>query len=219
VETLNDSLDLNLINNTLNSNDDGLLDSNYYFMYFEGYKKKKTLSDTEKLYTVFSSLYRKNAFASDIETNDDTKKYVIDEETVKNEIVSLYGTTDFTNFDNNFKQTQACGIIDYLYTGSGYELIYKECTDKTSLAKTKLIDAYKEDNYIYLTYKAFLATENDLEYLVTNFDDDTEIINTTLEELNDNYLDIFDKYEINKYTFCFELDEESYHLKEIIKES
>lgn len=224
VQTLYNSLNLDLVDNTCEMNK-CLLNNSYTYLYYQNYDNKKELSDDEKLYFAFNSLYLENNFTSKEVESTEKKTVVFDGETVKNKITQLFGQIDYTNFTNTLKLSSTCGVTDYIYTGSSYELTLTECTQIRDFAKSKLYSATKENNYIYLIVNSFYAytKKNEFEpnenvFTVKEFDKDELLTKTSLNELDKNTDNIFNKYETSKYTFKFELkSDNNYYLSSVEK--
>ena len=192
------------------------------FLFFENYEKSKNLSDTEKLYFVFNSLYKQDLLEKKEDKDSGTVFFKVTVDTVKEELTKLFGDTNFDTFEHDYKISQTCGITDYTYTGAEYELKYEPCSTKHEFAKSRQINSYKKDNYIYIVTEAFFVTADtkvdidpEKEVLkVQNFNNDKLLEKTSLSRLNDDTEEIFDAHSIDKFTFRFELKGDNYYLKD-----
>lgn len=216
VMELYEGLDLDLINDNCDYN--CLTNSNYNYLYFQFEGKEKVLDDDEKLYLAFNSMMKKGLLTSNV--NNEKETLTISESDVQKELEVKFNIKDFKSFENTFKRSNECGIIDYLYTGTCYELTFVPCLEKPSLGFSKLISAQKEGNYINLlvtSFKAYQDKKRPNIYNVSNYEDKTIITTSSYDELNNNLEDIFKSNEFNVYTFTFELVDDNYYLRNITK--
>lgn len=217
---MNLEINSELVNNAYNSlillNDRIIDDEFYRHSYFNINEEKDNLSNEEKLYSAFESLYRKDKFIK--ETEDDIEILKINTDQVKEEILNLFKDESFDTLNVNYKPSINCGIVDYLYTGNTYELKFKKCTDKKVIDRSKLENAVKDGNYIKLTLKSFYATQTEKDnYTIKNYGDDREIQSVTLKDIDEHLDEIINNNQINKYTFSFELKGDKYYLVKIEK--
>ena len=155
------------------------------------------------------------------ELENDEVSLTIDVNSVKDELSLLFDEQS-ANFDSTFKSGMSCGIVDYLYTGTNYQLTLNKCENKHVLAKNRLIEAYKKDNYVYLVVETFLAssTKKDFDasdnvFEVWDFQNEEKIMTTSLNKILEDSSSIFDNYDFTRYTFRFELKTDNYYLKDI----
>lgn len=221
VQRLYNSLNIDLIDKNCDTKS-CLLNENYSFLYFNFDGEEKKLTDAEKLYIVFNSLYSKNAFAEDI-NEWGNRELVINKTDVDNELINMFNVTNIKDFDNNFTISSNCGIIGYTFTGSTYNLVVNVCDTPYKLGFSKLVSAKKDGNFIRLKVKSFYAetdnedfTKDDEVYSIKEYNDDTEIAVTSYNKLYTSD-DIFDDYDFTEYEFTFELSGDDYYLKEIRK--
>ena len=191
VKDIYNSLNMDLINNTCV---DCLTNEHYNFIY---YKDQKILSDDEKLYIVFNELYKQEKFTYKQSVESKTlKKIIIDKFAVNEELKNKFNVNDTKNFNNNFVQSNSCGIKSYTYTKESYELEINPCKDTYNYVQTKVVKAIKKDNHIFLYIN---------KYDVIN-KESTDI--QKYDETNKN---------VEKYKFNFKLDGDKYYLKNIKK--
>lgn len=182
-------------------------DETYRYSYFN-LKDKNTLSNEEKMYIAFESLYLKDKFLKEVV--DDIENLKISEADLKEEINHLFHD-DFSLIDVNYKSSLNCGIVDYLYTGTDYELKFKKCDEKhKGIDDARLESAVKDGNFVRLTVKSYYAVKNSKRYDFKNFISDDTFL--TLNELDSN---IIDNKEVSKYVFSFELKGDDYYLSNI----
>ncbi len=189
-------------------------DEFYRFAYFN-VKDKNELSQEEKLYIAFESLYK----------NDDLNKENIEgdmeilrtsSDRVKEEIVKLFKDDSFDPVNVNYKSSSSCGIVDYLYTGTDYELKFKRCDKSTmGLNVSKLESAVKDGNYIRLTIKSMYAVPESTDsnqYIVKNYNNEEILATVNFADFNE---DLLDQVDVKSYVFSFELKGDDYYLVNI----
>lgn len=197
-----------------------LYDDNYRYAYFENPNKEKILTNDEKLYLAFESLYKSNKFDIEI-IQSDIELLKIDKSLVKEKLKNTFKDSDFELDKIDYRISKNCGIIDYLSTETDYLLKYQKCDRSKKISKSKLISAFKEGNYIDLKIKAYYLladTKKKNFYQIKNFNDEKILGSKSIDYINKNLDTIFDNYEIKEYTFSFELINDDYYLVKIIQE-
>lgn len=201
---------------------DGICDNNYGDLYFDFKEDKKEITNEDELYIALDSLY-KNGVLNVEEDKDGRSVYKVEKETVVREIDALFKDSSFEPTSATISPSLDCGIIGYLYTGSSYELNIVPCDAEKTFFKAKLVSASKEENYIKLDVKAFKALADEVNaeegnlYAIKNFDSDEILTQMTYSDLEDNVDNVFTSYEIDVYTFMFELKGDDYFLVGISK--
>ena len=215
VETLYDSLNLKLINNNCQKEDKCLINEGYKYLYFTN-EKEKVLSDDEKMYLAINSLYKKGALENI--SQEDKTSYYIDKDKMDNELIDLFGVKDLSNFNYTFKPDPNCGIIEYIYTKEKHEINTNLCVTSTEKALTKIEEAYKEEDNIYIKIKIFKYDNKD--NIVTIKTIDNELIDSyEINESNESSKDIADYFmddRLDTYDFEFKLIGDNYYLQRVL---
>lgn len=184
--------------------------SNLYFD-FEGSEKDFTIE--EKMYILFENMFDSERGEITRE-DDDIYSFKIDQGALGEEAKELFKDEVFEPIAANFGTSLDCGIIGYLYTGQEYELKIKKCEDKKEETKTKLIEATKNGNFIELKMKAMkiLPSKKGKNYEVRNFSSDKVLMKDSLKNIEAKSEEIFERSDIDEYTFSFELKGDDYYL-------
>lgn len=213
VEKLYDSLNLKLINNHCEKDKNCLVNEGYNFLYFTD-AEEKILSDDEKMYLVINSLYQNNKLKNI--SQEDKNSYYIDSVDLNNEITSLFGNTDFDSFNYAIKPDQNCGIIEYTYLKDKHEIHTNICITSNEKGLTKIEEAYKKEDNIYIRVKVFKYIESDNIMTVKTIDN--EVIDSyEMVESSNDLAKYFDDAKVDTYDFEFKLSEGNYYLQKIIK--
>ena len=193
IEDLYNSLNMDLINNTCK---DCLSNDHYNFLYYEN---NKVLSDDEKLYIVFNELYKKEKYTyKQSEESNDSKRIVIDKFAVSEELKNKFNINNMDDFDNNFTQSNSCGIKSYTYTKDAYELEINPCKDTYDYVLNRVVKAVKNGNHIYLHINMY-----------------------SVKASKDDKIIEYDKNNgsIENFIFNFKLDGDKYYLENVKKDN
>lgn len=218
-KTLYNNLNMNLINSDCSGEDKCLSNYNYDFLYYK-FDKKMELDDASKIYLAINYLYKNDLLTQ--ASPEDKNSYTISKETMQDTLTDLFGIRDFSNFNSEFTPSQKCGIIDYTYTGENYLITTNVCNNNDRTAKSKVVKAYKDDNYVILDIKSFYFDKKDDNYTddekvipIKNFNTDEVLDTVSLNHINNSPDDLFKNKKMTDYLFRFELIGDNYYLKDI----
>ena len=212
VEKLYDSLNLKLINNHCKNEDKCLVNEAYNFMYFTK-EKEKILSDDEKMYLVINKLYYENKMEN--VSQEDKTSYFVEKDILNNEITSLFGETDFETFNYTLKTDANCGIIEYTYSKEKHEINTNKCVSSQERGLSKIEEAYKKEDNIYIRVKVFKYVENENIITIKTIDNE-EIDNYEMVESSKDISEYFEDNRVDKYDFEFKLKNGNYYLQKIL---
>lgn len=219
VQNLYNGLNIDLVNSDCSGEEKCLNNYNYDFLYYK-FDGTKTLSDQEKIYLAINYLYKNNLLTNT--TPEDKTSYTISKDDMQNTITELFGVRDFSNFNSEFSPNQKCGITDYTFTGESYLIETNVCNNNDKVAKSKLMSAYKDDNYVTLNIKSFYyekksddTTDDQKVIDIKNFNTDEVLDTVSQNHIDESADDLFDNKKTNEYLFRFELIGDNYYLKDI----
>lgn len=212
VEKLYDSLNLKLINNNCEKEDNCLVNEAYNYMYFTE-EKEKVLSDDEKMYLAINKLFKENKLQNI--SQEDKTSYFIDKDVLNNEITTLFGDTDFAAFNYTLKTNADCGIIEYTYLKDKHEINTNICVTSNEKGLSKIEEAYKKEDNIYISVKVFKYVENDNIITIKTIDNE-EIDSYELTESSKDIANCFEDDRVDEYDFEFKLKNGNYYLQRIL---
>lgn len=204
--------------------DVSLQESEYRNLYFDMEEDiKSEFSIDERLFMVLEALHKSNESKNYV-GEDGIEIIILEDEQVKGKMYELFNEeVDLSNIDE-FNTSQDCGLISYSHKDEEFEFGYIACTN-TEKRKSKVVGAVKRENFIDLTVEAFSARTSRVEFeredevfAIRNYNSSKTIIGyTSLDTLENDYDTIFEKHDISRYIFTFELRGDDYYLT-IIKE-
>ena len=212
VEKLYDSLNMKLVNNNCRKEDKCLVNEAYSFMYFTK-EKEKVLSDDEKIYLAINQLYKEDKLENI--SQEDKTSYLIDKGVLDNEITTLFGETDFNTFNYTLKTDANCGVIEYTYLKDKHEINTNVCTSSYEKGLSKIEEAYKKEDKIYISVKVFKYIESDNIITIKTVDNE-EIDSYEMSESSKDIAEYFEDDRIEEYDFEFELKNGNYYLQRIL---
>lgn len=213
VETLYNSLNLKLVNNNCDKEDKCLINEGYSFLYFTE-EKEKILSDDEKMYLAINDLYKRNALKNI--SQEDKTSYYIDNTAMDNELINLFGNKDLSNFNYTFKPDPNCGIIEYIYSKDRHEINTNQCVSSNEKALTKIEDAYKEEDNIYIKMKVFKYEYKDDNIVIIKTIHGDEIDSYEMTESSKDMSEFFVDDRVDTYDFEFKIIDGNYYLQRIL---
>lgn len=211
VKKLYDKLNIDLINNECVT---CLTNESYNFMYYNFEGEEFSYSDNQKIYLTINYLYN-NKLINNTSLEDKTN-YLIEKKTMDDGIVRLFGSRKLDNFDYSFNPDGQCGITEYTYTKENIEINTNICNQSVYKAKSKVVSAFKDGNYVKMqvnAYKYYLSDEN---VNIRNFNDEP-ITTITKEEFETSFEKYLDVSEVDKYEFIFKLIGDDYYLQKITR--
>lgn len=212
VAKLYNSLNMKLVNNNCQKEDKCLINEGYNFLYFTS-EKEKVLSDDEKMYLAINSLYKSDKLETI--SQEDKTSYYIDKMVLDSEISSLFGKTDFTTFNYSVKPDPTCGIIEYTYSKDKHEINTNLCVTSNVKGLSKIEEAYKKEDNIYITIKIFKYVEEN-EIITIKKVNDEVIDSYEMSESSKDISEYFNDDRIDTYDFKFKLEDGNYYLQKII---
>lgn len=215
VQNLYQNLNIKLINNSCKLDDGCINNSNYNLLYFKIENSTKVLTDDEMLYLIFNSIYQEGTY-TEITHEENAFKIKIELDVVQDKLKKMYNIDTFESFESILRPAEECGIVEFLYTGTHYELTINECNKEDSFGRSKLVSAIKEDNYIYLNIQSFYGELKKENYYFYDYSKDDYIVKKSIDDLAS--LDtIFEDFDITTFSFKFELIGDNYLLKDVVK--
>lgn len=200
---------------------DSIESDNYKNIYFKMLANEKELSNEEKLYIVIENMYQNDRFDFQ-ETKNNSKKVVIKEEEIIEEVNNLFKGSDFDPKNINFLPSLDCGIVEYLYTGEEFSFTFSECDKSKEFTKSELKSAHKDGNFVVLRLKSYRALyrkkdkKNKVDsYIIKNHNGEEELMNIPKNDLYNRLSAIMEDDRIDEYDFYFELKGDDYYLSKI----